>query len=170
MHIAQFSLEEAACLLNHKNDRIEKHGEEDVLACDLSLSYETSNGILAMFAPALRSSLYQKADSAQASVIPDADHLTSLRFPALCDKPLKWAAGELVGAELKFHYGHSEKSNVVFQPTKITKFKLECKEGGTVVVHFLAQVHPTDAQTSFLSKVLRDKVCTISVIPLASAE
>lgn len=167
-YTAQFTLSEAPCLLNHKNDRIEKHGEEDVLACDLSISYETSNDILAMFAPALKSSLYMRSDSAQGSLVPDQEHLTALRFPALCEKPLKWAAGELFGAEVKFHHGISSKSDVVFQPTKVTKFKLECLEGGTVIVHFLVQVNPTDAQTSFLSKVLRDKVCTISVTPLAA--
>lgn len=170
MQVNQFSLVEAACTLNHKNDRIEKHGEEDVLACDLSISYETNNGILAEFSPELLQSLYAHDNTSQGSLISDAEHLTVLKFPAMFEKPVKWSAGELAGAEVVFHHGVSSKSNVVFQPTKITKFKLDCRKGGTVVVHFLVQVHPTDAQTSFLSKVLRDKVCTISIIPLQASE
>lgn len=161
-----FSLAEAACLLIHKNDRIEKHGDEDKLACDINLSFETNNGILAMFSPTLRSCLYMKADSDQSSLVPDVDHLTALRNPALAGgKPFHWATGDLVGAELRFHHGIESKSDVVFNGAKIGKFKLECKEGGTVIVHFQAQVYPEDLQMTFLSKALRNKICTVSITP-----
>lgn len=160
---ARFTLEEAACQLKHKNDRIELHGEEARLACDLDFSFDTSNEVLALFAPALRGCLYAPEENGQGSLVNTKDHLTTLRFPAITT--LKWDAGKLEGAELRFHHGIEKRSDVVFDTVKISKYKLECKEGGTVIVHFQAQVYPTDKQTAFLSKVLLDKVCTLSVTP-----
>ncbi len=161
-----FELIEAACELRHKNDRIEKHGEEDVLAVDLDFTYETNNGVLAMFAPTLRSNLYMLEDGGQEPLIKDADHLTKLRNPALGGgKAFAWGAGELTGGELKFHHGVGGKSDVTFEASKIGKYKLECKEGGTVIVHFQAQIRPSDKEMSFLSAALRNKICTISVTP-----
>lgn len=161
---AVFELNEAACELTYKNDRIEKHGEEGILACDLGFTFETNNGVLAMFAPALRSALYMKGESSQTSLVNDDDHLTALRFPAIAGgKPIAWGAGELEAAELKFHWGIGGKSDVVFEKVKIGKYKLECLEGGTVTLHFQAQVNPTDQQTAFLSKALVNKICTISI-------
>jgi len=126
-----FELQEAACELVHKNDRIEKHGEEGVLACDLSFTFETNNDVLAMFAPSLKSALYMKDETTQGSLVNEDDHLTKLRFPALCGgKAISWGAGELESAELKFHYGIGGRSDVVFEKSKIGKFKLECLEGG----------------------------------------
>lgn len=165
-----FELTEADCELRHKNDRIEKHGEEDVLAVDLNFAYETNNAVLALFAPALRSNLYMADDDvSQEKLIKDPDHLTKLRNPALNGgKAYPWGAGELTGADIKFHHGIGGKSDVAFGEAKVGKYKLECKEGGTVVVHFQVQIKPSDKEMAFLSAVLRNKICTLSVTPPAS--
>jgi hypothetical protein len=161
----RFSLEEAAVSLDHKNERIEKHGDEDRLACDLNFHLETNNAALTMFSPTLRGLLYERDDGTQGALLDDADHLTKLRNPPLHGKPLPWGAGELVGAELRFHFGIKPDTDVVFSEAKIHKFKLDCREGGTVVIGFQAQVYPTDEQSGKMSKFLLDKVCTISVTP-----
>jgi hypothetical protein len=160
-----FELEEAVCQLVHKNDRLEKHGEEDRLACDLNLTYETNNGCLVLFSPTLRSLVYEHENGAQTELVKDPDHLTKLRNPALHGGPLKWAAGELVGAEVRFHYGPTGKSDIVFDMAKVGKYKIECREGGTVVLHFQAQVYPNESQSGKLSLILTNKVCTVSIKP-----
>jgi hypothetical protein len=98
-----FEIAEGKVQLTNKNERIEKHGEEDVLACDLSFSWETDNGCLAMFAPDLKAALYRKADERQGELpeTKDAAHVTALRFPSMA--PFKWMGGDLLGGELCFH-------------------------------------------------------------------
>lgn len=159
-----FTLEEQNASLISKSDRIEHHGEEKRLACDLDFSIEVANTALALFAPALRSCLYQRDQGAQVELpgTEDPQHTPSLRFPALGS--LKWGAGELIGAELRFH-GVNKKSDVVFDETKIHKYKIQCKEGGTVIITFQAQVRPDEHQAGRLSKFLQDKVCQITVTP-----
>ena len=161
-----FELTEAACELTHKNDRIEKHGEEDRLACDLDFTFETNNDSLAMFHPTLKSSLYMKQKNEGELQLADSN-VSKLRMPELNGgKAIHWSGGSLEGAELRFHHGIDEKSHVVFDLAKVGKYKLDCCDGGTVVVHFQAQIYPTtDAQNAFLSKALVNKICTLSVTP-----
>lgn len=160
-----FELEEAKCRLVHMNTRLEKHGEEDRLACDLNFEWDTDNGCLAMFSPTLRSALYQRPTGPQTELpgTSTPEHLTEVKYPELM--PVKWRGGKVVGAELRFHVGTSDKSHVVFGETTVDKYSLECKEGGTVCVRWQAQVYPTDAQAGKLSKLLVDKHCEVSVTP-----
>lgn len=164
-----FELSEAACELHNKNDRLEKHGpNEEVLAMDLNFTYETNNSVLAMFSPSLRGCLYMADQPAEGALALSDDNLSKLRNPALGQgkKGFDWLVGELVGATLIFHKGIDEKSEIAFDEVKIGKYKLECREGGTVVVHFQAQLHPTtDKQMAFLSKALVNKICTLSITP-----
>lgn len=158
-----FEINEGKVQLVHKNERLEKHGEEDVLACDLNFTWETSNACLAMFAPDLRSCLYRKTDGSQAELpgTSDPEHLTAVRFPGMA--PIKWALGELIGGELCFHTG--VKSLVKIEMTKLHRYKLECKEGGTVVVSFQVQCRPNEQQSGKLSKFLTDKHCIVTITP-----
>lgn len=161
-----FEVVEANCTLVHKNDRLEKHGEESVLACDLNFEWETTNGMLSMFAPDLRSCLYKRQDSAQMELEPDPEHVTALRFPGM--GVIKWGLGELVGAELTFHYGL--KSKLELDAKKVHKYRIECKEGGAVVIGFQVQCHPTEQQAGKLSKFLQDGMVVVSVTPPAAGD
>jgi hypothetical protein len=156
-----FEITEGKVQLVHKNERLEKHGDEEVLACDLNFVWETGNGCLAMFAPDLRSALYKRLDDAQQELDPDPEHLTALRFPAMA--PVKWMAGELIGADLTFHTG--VKTTFKIKGEKVCKFKLEPKEGGTVVVYFQVQCRPNEQQSGKLSKFYADKHCVITLDP-----
>ena len=156
-----FEVEQRDVQLVHKNDRIELNGEESVLACDLDFVWETDNGCLALFAPDLRSALYVK-DASQGELVDDPSHLTHLRFSPL--GRVKWDAGSLIGATLRFH-GIDEKSDTVFEGVKVHKYRIEPKEGGTVVVSFQAQVHPSAKQSGRLSEFLQQKLVALSVVP-----
>lgn len=156
-----FEVVDGKVQLVHINVRLEKHGEEEVLANDLNFVWETNNGALAMFAPDLRSAMYKRADGAQQELVDDPEHLVALRFPGMA--PIKWTLGELIGGELCFHTG--VKSLVKIDIIKAHKYRLECKEGGTVVISFQVQCRPTEQQSGKLSKFLTDKHCTVSVTP-----
>lgn len=160
-----FELDKAQVTLVHKNDRIESHGEEKKLACDLNFTWETSNAALALFAPDLRSMLYTKEQSPQQEIpeTADPDHLTALRFPGLA--PLKWGVGELEKASLTFHVGTTGKGDLDLNEVKMHRFRIEAKQGGTVVIGFQIQCRPTDQQAGKLSKFLQDGACQVSVAP-----
>lgn len=161
-----FEISEGNVELVHKNERLEKHGDEDVLACDLNFVWETNNGMLALFAPDLRSAMYKRGDDVQAELVPDPDHLTSLRFPAMA--PFKWGSGDVIGGALTFHTGVSAKSNIKLDDVKVCKYRIECKEGGTVVIGFQVQCRPSEQQSGKLSKFLTDKQCIVSIVPPGS--
>jgi len=155
----EFTLDRGKVRLMHKNERLEKHGEEDVLACDLDFEYETSNAVLAQFNPDLRGALYKRPDSPQGELVEDSDHLTALRLPEL---GILKVAGRQKGEVV---IGSGGKKNLVFPEATLTKFRLDCKDGGTVLVHFQAQVRPDETQSGRLSGLLQDKHCIITFKP-----
>jgi len=162
-----FEIEEGEVRLVSKNERIEKHGDEGVLACDLGFVWETDNGVLACFSPTLKAALYEK--SGQGELVDDPGHVTHLRFPQL--GMVTWGGGEIVGARVVFHQATGKKSEVALEGVKVNKFKLECKEGGTVAVHFRVQISPLEEHLSGkLSKFLAQELCTVSVTPPAASE
>jgi len=155
----EFTLERAKVRLMHKNDRLEKHGDEDVLACDLDFQYDTSNAVLGQFNPDLRTALYKRPDSPQGELVEDSDHLSALRIPELGLLKLSGKRkGEIV-------IGSGGKKNLTFAEATLTKFRVDCKDGGTVVVHFQAQVRPDETQSGRLSSLLQDKYCVITLKP-----
>ena len=158
-----FEVEQQNVAFVHMNNRLEKHGEESILACDLDFSWETTNDMLALFAPDLRSCMYKVSDSAQLELAPDPEHMTALRFPGLA--PLKWGTGELIGGQLTFHFG--VKSRLDLECHKVHKYRIECKEGGTVVIGFQVRCRPSEQQAGKLSKLLTDGACVVSVVPPA---
>lgn len=162
-----FEITEGAVKLAHKNERLEKHGTEDRLACDLTFTWDTDNGALAMFAPSLKSALYEK-QSVQGELVDDPSHLTHLKFAAL--GALKWDAGEITGAKLIFHGATGERSNMVIEGAKVNKYSLTPKEGGTVEIQFRAQVYPDEKQSGKLSKFLTQGLVTLSVVPAEPVE
>jgi hypothetical protein len=157
----QFALTAAKVRLMHKNERLEKHGEDEVLACDLDFEHDASNAILAEFHPDLRSVMYRRPEAAQKELSEDPEHLTELRVPQL-GGVVKFS-GSQEKSELIFSKG--AKKHLVFPEAKITKFSFDCKEGGTVCLRFQAQVHPDEAQSGKLSGLLQDKHCLLSISP-----
>lgn len=162
----QFSLKAAKVRLVHKNERLEKHGEDEVLACDLDFEYDTSNSVLSEFHPDLRSAMYKRPDDSQGELHEDPDHLTALRVPELGGH-IKFAAA-LEKAELVFLKG--TKKHLVFPEAKVHKFSFDCKDGGTVIVRFQGQVHPDEGQSGKLSGLLQDKHCLLTVAPAEGSQ
>jgi len=156
-----FALDAAKVRLVHKNERLEKHGEEEVLACDLDFEYDSANSILAEFHPELRSVMYKRPDDVQGELEEDPAHLTALRVPELGGH-VKFA-GAQEKSELVFSRG--QKKHLVFAEAKIHKFSFDCKDGGTVIVRFQAQVHPDEGQSGKLSGLLQDKHCLLTIVP-----
>lgn len=159
----EFALQDAKVRLMHKNDRLEKHGEDEVLACDLDFEYDASNEVLELFHVELRGMLYRRPTSPQGELTEDPAHLTELRCAQLDGGDHKFS-GSLAKAELVISKTPGKKP-LVFPDVKITKFRFQCKDGGTVTVRFQAQVNPDEAQCGKLSGLLQDKHCLITIRP-----
>lgn len=153
-----FDLSKKACFLAHCNGRHEKHGEDDVLACDLKFKGDFDGGILAEFHPTLRSLMYAKHEGGDLAD-QGSDTPTQLRFTNLV-QPLKFT-NEIVGATVTLEYGLKP---IVFDTANVNEFKVECNEGGTVTVTFRVQVRPTEEQLAKLFALL-DTSVPVTITP-----
>lgn len=132
-----FTLKQQKSTLAHLNVRIEKHGEDNVLANDIKIQADVANTFLNQLAPGLLPALY-KAEGEQAEIqMPDA-HLPVLIHENL--EPLGFAVN-MTGATFIIH-GHKKADNIEFADAKIKKIVCDCKQGGTVSITFKVQVLP----------------------------
>lgn len=163
-----FALERQKAKLVNLNARAEKHGDQHVPAADLDFSFDAPNDVLSEFDPALKSSLYRRADSNgdQQDLLDTPGYLPNLRFPAM--SAFKWEA-KMVGGQLTVHYGTSERSDIVMDVAKADSFKFEPKDGGTVLVSFRAAVHPSEKQFGKLCSLIQEDV-EISLAPPSAGQ
>lgn len=155
-----FTITKQSAQVAHLNVREEIHGDEHVLALDITVKADVANDFLDQLSPGLRVALYGPA--AQSDI--DAGHVTVVRFPAC--KVLDWE-GEMKAAALVIHGGRKA-DNLDFT-ADINKLVLSLKDGGTVSIKFRAQVLPDPGQVGQLSDVLGEDV-KVSVKPLAQPQ
>lgn len=149
-----FELKNQNAKVAHVNLREEKHGEEDVLACDLKVEAKMSNDFLTQLHTGLKMSLYEQA--AQADL--DETHLPKLRYPLL-ENPLHWD-GQIVGGKVTLHAAVSDDDLIVF--ADIDNLRLTPQDGGTVIIVFRAKFRPDGDQASRLPFLL-GKAVEISI-------
>jgi len=150
----------------------ECHGEDRVPVSYMKITANLSNDCLAFFHPSLKSALYVRNDNAsnvrpkqpeQGELIDGkpteaaapADGLTALRFSAL-GGPLKWD-WKGVGYDIEIPYGVSGKADIVLK-VDIDEIRLDCQEGGTVVITFRAMAHPTEEQNGRLCSLIQSEI------------
>ncbi len=159
-------LNEIDVRLIHKNDRLEKHGDDDVLACDLEFTWETNNDQLALFDPTLRADLYAadpNLDRKKGGEIPGVEtSLTLLKHPQV--SVYKWDGHEIVGGKFMIH-GIVSGKDMEFGLANINKWRIEPMQGGTVIIKFRVQVIPEKKQRGQLMDLLETGTASVSVIP-----
>jgi hypothetical protein len=124
--------------------RRERHGEDDVPAVDLKLRWEAPNDVLSLFDGHLLYALYRGGDAPEAPELDGVEPISALpflRFPKML--PIKWDE-EQTGCTLTIDHGMGGKSNMKLQDCKVNHFRLDCKEGGTVIVEFRVQTNKAD--------------------------
>lgn len=144
-----FELSKHGSKIAHLNVRTEKHGEEDVLAVDVTVASDVTNDFLSYLNPTLKWSLYAKPDSGQGDLIQDDAHLPRLRYAELSE--LRWV-GTMPKAAFIIH--GKKKSDDLALEGDVGKLVLTCKEGGTVSIAFKVAVLPTPEQLGALSALL----------------
>jgi hypothetical protein len=126
--------------LAHINTRMEQHGDDEVLALDLKITFDLPNKSLDMLSPTLRTSLYDPDDSVD---LVDDDNTPNLRNPQL--GVLKWA-GKYDPVLFCFHDGETEDDDIRFTDAKLDKITVHAQDGGTCSYTVRIQVHPEDSE------------------------
>jgi hypothetical protein len=131
-------LEPTTVKLNNVQTRMENHGDDQVLAIDLSVTWNTNNRALSAINKQLRGAFFcdlrQQADGVQSEMELPVDELPNVRLPGL-DYPVKFDHTQM-GARVEVAYGIAEESGVVLQLCKVSKFRITPIEGGSAEVKF----------------------------------
>lgn len=124
--------------LSNVQTRVEKHGNEDVMAIDLALTWNTNNRSLAAIHKQLRDALFcdmrAPQDDDQGEMELPVDELPNVRIPGM-DYPVKLDFQQ-VGARVEVAYGISDKTAIVLQLCKVHKVRITPIEGGSAEVKF----------------------------------
>ncbi len=158
----QFALKDKEVTLQHVNSRMEVHGEEHVLACDLKFSALLPNSALEMFDPALPKSLFM-SDPTEPDLL-ETGRLDTVKFPNL--QPFKWKR-KIVGAQVKIAHGVG--NDIVLELCDVDKFTIEMHNGGSVTIGFRVRCNPDEDQAAKLLGKIQDRV-TLTLDPPADGD
>lgn len=130
--------------LTSVTNRTEKHGDEEVPAISIGLKITTSNTILDLLYPGLRSALYTRPDGQDD--LPGVEETTPLlRSPGIEYLMLK---ASFEGWTLIIEHGIDEESEIAMGSCKVDKFKAILHEGGSTDLFLrvgTSDVSPEDA-------------------------
>jgi len=142
--------------LSNLNLRVERHGQENVAAGDLSVTLVVPNTTLATLASTLRHHLFVKDLSGQTDI--DQDHVTALRYPEF--GTLAWGK-DYPNVDVTILYGVD--SPIFLEDCTVTKIKLTPHEGGSVSWALSIQGHPSDVDVVKLRHLVQ---CDIDLTAL----
>lgn len=131
-------LEPTTVKLSNVQTRVEKHGDEEVMAIDLAVTWNTNNRSLTAIQKQLRNALFcnlaQESESPQAEMDLPVDDMPNVRVPGM-DYPVKLDFQQ-VGARVDVAYGIDETTAIVLHLCKVHKFRVTPIEGGSAEVKF----------------------------------
>ncbi len=122
-------------------NRTEKHGDEDVPAVSLQVSIEAANTLLDCIDPAIRQALYKAVEGQDQlpGVEPSTPVLRCNSFGTLeIDRTHE-------GWTLEIDQGIDEAEPMTFTGCKVDKFKVDAKQGGSVVLRLRIGTSDVDA-------------------------
>jgi hypothetical protein len=146
------------------NPRMEKHGDENVLAGDLKVEASVHSSQLDHFDPQLRKFLYRKPAPGEQVELPlggSHDNLTALRVPKLA--PFKWAE-DFPGYKLEIESGLAIDEVLKLSDVELSNFTFEALDGGSVKLTFRASFHQDGRTSGKLCQLIQETV-TISLMP-----
>lgn len=153
------------------NLRAEKHGPEEVPACDLKIETDQPNSVLAFFGSQLLDSLYWRneapADFTQGELdeIEPVSEKPNLRNPRLAG-PLG-IDYEGVGYTIRIEWGIDDSTEIAIYDARVNAITIDPKEGGSVTVKLRAQFGVDEKLAGRLGVMIGREV-TMSIEPPAA--
>ncbi|MEJ7685667.1 MAG: hypothetical protein WKG52_00960 [Variovorax sp.] len=131
-------LEPTTVKLANVQTRVEKHGDEEVMAIDLAVTWNTNNRSLTAIHKQLRAMLFcdlrQEATGPQSEMDLPVDEQPNVRLPGV-DYPIKLDFQQ-VGARVEVAFGIDDTTAIVLQLCKVQKFRVTPIEGGSAEIKF----------------------------------
>lgn len=165
-----FEIHRKAAKLVSVNLRAEKHGEDTQPAADIKLQANLEASALDAFDPSLRGWLFGKDADAGNDLADQAHDAPNLRQPRIAPQ-YDWVP-RYAGYELTIHdLGISQAGGELrIGACEFNKIRFAPQEGGTVIVSWRLQFHPTEAQAGKLSTLIQETVDVSLLAPEGAGE
>lgn len=163
--------EEQTATVSSVNPRAEIHGEDRVPACDVNIYFETGAKVLDSLIKGLRDAMYTDEDKkAGQQRIPGTESKggASLRFNGSLG-PLS-IKKEWPGYKAGIIWGDLAGSvNLELADVKVTKIKVEPKDGGTCGISLQMQCHPQKSDAGELFALVQKEI-RLTLTPPSAAD
>lgn len=164
-----FEIRRKAAKIASFNPRAEKSGSENRPAADLKLSANLAATMLDTLDPSLRGWLFCKSPGPGDDLADAAHEAPNLRQPRIAAQ-FDWVP-RYAGYELRIHdLGLDESSDLVISGCEFNRIRLAPQEGGTVIVSWRLQFHPTEAQAGKLSTLIQETLDISLLAPEGAGE
>jgi hypothetical protein len=152
-----FSLTEQQTKINSFTPRMEKHGEENILAGTMKCETTMHSSVLDIFDKGLRKLLYRKPSAGEQSELPlgDSDGLTARKLPCLA--PLKWDE-DFPGYALEIQSGLALDEVLKLTDVELHGFSFEPLDGGSCNVKFALNFTQDGRTSGKLCQLIQDTV------------
>jgi hypothetical protein len=160
-----FTVDHQLARLANVNPRVEQHGEKKKGACDLKIELTAHNDALDALHPTLRPFLFRAADQSgdQPTLnFESAKPLTALAMPRL--KPLTLDE-EWPGYSVTVGTALGKQKAIALEGCKLSNFRIEAIEGGSVKITFAVACHPTGPEIGKLSDLAVEGEIEITLTP-----
>ena len=149
--------------------RMEKHGDENVLAGTMKCETTMHSSVLDVFDKGLRKLLYRKPAPGEQSELPlgDAsDGLTAKKLPCLA--PLKWDE-DFPGYAVEIESGLALDEMLKLKDVEVHGFTFEPLDGGSVTVAYTLNFRMDGRTSGKLCQLIQDTVA-MSLMPPSAGE
>jgi hypothetical protein len=152
-----FQLTNQQTKVNSFTPRMEKHGDENVLAGTMKCETTMHSGVLDIFDKGFRKLLYRKPSPGDQTELPleNSDGLTARKLP--CLKPLKWDE-DFPGYALDIQSGLALDEVIRLTDVELHDFVFEALDGGSCKVNFALNFHQDGRTSGKLCQLIQDTV------------
>lgn len=158
-----FSLSQQQTSINSFTPRMEKHGNENVLAGTLKCETTMHNSVLDLFDKGFKKLLYRKPAPGEQTELPlgDSDGLTARKLPQL--KPLSWDE-DFPGYKIEIVSGLALDEVLYLDDVEVSGFVFEALDGGSCKVKFTANFNQDGRTSGKLCQLIQETV-ELTLIP-----
>lgn len=158
-----FALEEQRCTITNVNPRSERHGDDNVIGCDITLRAEATCDILDEFARGLKDAFYRQAPLDSDALIPGGVVSPELRYEGMLE-PLRFKK-DYAGYVMQIVWGDLAGSvDLSIEGCRVHKFSIDPKQGGTCLLTLQVQSHPDSPTMGDLCALIEREV-TVTLTP-----
>jgi len=158
-----FSLSDQQVSINSFTPRMEKHGNENVLAGTLKCETTMHNSVLDLFDKGFKKLLYRKPAPGEQTELPleAGDGLTARKLPQL--KPLSWDE-DFPGYKIAIVSGLAIDEVIKLDDVEVSGFVFEALDGGSCKVKFTANFNQDGRTSGKLCQLIQETV-ELSLVP-----